>query len=208
LATASEPAWLSAARENSARVKQQAWLNSPTIIGWAKKLGTKVLGIVYNADSVPWCGLFVAACLAEDGIPAAPIAVRAKAWARWGANLAAANLAPGGVLVFDRAGGGHVGFYVGEDLTSYHVLGGNQGDRVSIMRSRKEPRRCAALADRQPRGRQASDDEDNRRHSVIQQRGLTFELDIHWQVIIAIPFGVTRGTGLRPEITKIQVVSR
>jgi hypothetical protein len=50
--------------------------------------------------------------------------------------------------------------------------------------------------------------EDNRRHSVIQQRGLTFELDIHWQVIIAIPFGVTRGTGLRPEITKIQVVSR
>jgi hypothetical protein len=72
----------------------------------------------------------------------------------------------------------------------------------------KEPRLCAALADRPPRGRQASDDEDNRRHSVIQQRGLTFELDIHWQVIIAIPFGVTPGTGLRPEITKIQVVSR
>jgi len=30
---------------------------------------------------VPWCGLFVATCLAEDGAPAAPIAVRAKAWA-------------------------------------------------------------------------------------------------------------------------------
>jgi uncharacterized protein (TIGR02594 family) len=84
--------------------------------------------------SVPWSGLFFAACLAEDGIPAPPIAVRAKAWASWGANLAAQRLAPGAVLVFDRAGGGHVGFYVGEDLSSYHVLGGNQGDRVSIMR--------------------------------------------------------------------------
>lgn len=53
------------------------------------------------------------------------------------------------MLVFDRAGGGHVGFYVGEDLTSYHVLGGNQGDRVSIMRLEKS--RCVAR--RWPTGR-------------------------------------------------------
>lgn len=86
--------------------------------------------------------LFVATCLAEDGVAAAPIAVRAKAWATWGANLAVAKLAPGAVLVFERAGGGHVGFYVGEDLSSYHVLGGNQGDRVSIMRLEKS--RCIA----------------------------------------------------------------
>lgn len=105
--------------------------------------------MVYNADIVPWCGLFVATCLAEDSIPAAPIAVRAKAWSSWGANLAAANLVPGAVLVFKRAGGGHVGFYVGEDLTSYHVLGGNQGDRVSIMSL--ERGRCVAR--RWPNGR-------------------------------------------------------
>ena len=53
------------------------------------------------------------------------------------------------MLVFDRAGGGHVGFYVGEDLTSYDVLGGNQGDRVSIMRLEKS--RCVAR--RWPTGR-------------------------------------------------------
>jgi len=58
----------------------------------------------------------------------------------WGANLAAAKLARGAVLVFELAGGGHVGFYVGEDLTSYHVLGGNQGKRVSVMRLEKS--RC------------------------------------------------------------------
>jgi uncharacterized protein (TIGR02594 family) len=140
--TASEPAWLSAARAKLGTREAAGVANSPTIMGWAKKLGTKVLGMVYNADSVPWCGLFVATCLAEDGIPAAAIAVRAKAWATWGANLAADRLAPGAVLVFDRSGGGHVGFYVGEDQTSYHVLGGNQGDRVSIMRLEKG--RCVA----------------------------------------------------------------
>lgn len=149
MSTASEPAWLSAARAKLGTREAAGAANSPTIMGWAKKLGTKVLGMVYNADSVPWCGLFVATCLAENGIPAAPIAVRAKAWANWGANLAAERLAPGAVLVFERPGGGHVGFYVGEDTFSYHILGGNQGDRVSIMRLEKA--RC--IARRWPAGR-------------------------------------------------------
>jgi hypothetical protein len=29
--------------------------------------------------------------------------------------------------------GGHVGFYVGEGKISYHALGGNPADKVSIM---------------------------------------------------------------------------
>jgi uncharacterized protein (TIGR02594 family) len=142
MTTALEPAWLRAARAKLGTREAAGAANSPTIMGWAKKLGTKVLGIAYNADSVPWCGVFVAACLAEDSIPAAPIAVRAKAWADWGQALRPDRLAPGAVLVFERPGGGHVGFYVGEDATAYHVLGGNQGDRVSIMRLEKS--RCVA----------------------------------------------------------------
>lgn len=153
MTTAPEPAWLRHARTLIGTREAAGPANSPTIMGWAKKLGAKVLGMVYNADSVPWCGLFVATCLAQDGVAAAPIAVRAKAWAMWGANLAAAKLAPGAVLVFDRAGGGHVGFYVGEDQTCYHVLGGNQGDRVSIMRLEKS--RCVAR--RWPLGRPVVD---------------------------------------------------
>lgn len=139
---AKEPAWLLAARAKLGTREAPGAANSPTILGWAKRIGTKALGMVYNADSVPWCGLFVAACVTEDGIPAAPIAVRAKSWATWGANLRADHLSAGAVLVFERPGGGHVGFYVGEDATSYHVLGGNQGDRVSIMRLEKS--RCVA----------------------------------------------------------------
>ena len=38
--------------------------------------------------------------------------------------------------------GGHVGFYVGEDAVAYHVLGGNQGDAVTIARIARS--RCVA----------------------------------------------------------------
>ena len=52
----------------------------------------------------------------------------------------------GDVLVFARGNGGHVGIYVGEDFEAFHVLGGNQSDRVSIARKPKAralgARRC------------------------------------------------------------------
>jgi uncharacterized protein (TIGR02594 family) len=139
---AQEPAWLAAARKKLGTREAPGAANSPTIMGWAKRLGGKILGIVYNADSVPWCGLFVAACVDEAGIKPAPIAVRASAWATWGSPLLPKELAVGAVLVFQRPGGGHVGFYVGEDATAYHVLGGNQGDAVTIARVAKS--RCVA----------------------------------------------------------------
>lgn len=82
MTTANEPAWLRAARAKLGTREAAGAANSPTIMGWAKGLDTKVIGVAYNADSVPWCGLFVATCLAEDGIPTAPIAVRAKAGRR------------------------------------------------------------------------------------------------------------------------------
>lgn len=106
--------------------------NSATIMGWAKRLGAKVLGITYAADSVPWCGLFAAHVMDHAGIASPPIAVRASEWGKWGRKLLAPR--PGCILTFTRAGGGHVGFYVGEDDTHLHVLGGNQGDAVSITR--------------------------------------------------------------------------
>ena len=139
---AKDPAWLTAARAKLGTREAAGIVNNGTIIGWAKRLGMKVLGIVYNADSVPWCGVFVATCMQEAGLPSAPIAVRAMAWATYGVRLRFERLAPGAILVFQRPGGGHVGFYVGEDAAAFHVLGGNQGDRVSVMRIARE--RCVA----------------------------------------------------------------
>lgn len=146
---ANEPKWLKAARTKLGTKEAAGSANSPTILGWAKRLGTKVLGMIYNADSVPWCGVFVAYCLQEDGLDPAPIAARATSWSIWGQALRPERLAPGAILVFERPGGGHVGFYVGEDLKAYHVLGGNQGDAVTIARVAKD--RC--IARRWPTGR-------------------------------------------------------
>lgn len=146
---AKDPAWMLSARAKLGTREAPGAANSPTIMGWAKRLGNKVLGMVYNADSVPWCGLLVAACVAEDGLTPPPVPVRAKAWATWGQNIRPERIAPGAVLVFEREGGGHVGFYVGEDDTAYHVLGGNQSDAVTITRIAKS--RC--IARRWPHGR-------------------------------------------------------
>jgi uncharacterized protein (TIGR02594 family) len=143
-----DPTWLAAARRKLGTREGPGPANNPTILGWAKRLGTKVLGIIYNADDVPWCGVFAAQCLDEAGIASPTFAVRARSWADWEANLRPERLAPGAVLVFKREGGGHVGFYVGEDGTSYHVLGGNQDDAVSIARIAK----ARLVASRWPRG--------------------------------------------------------
>lgn len=150
-----EPAWLTAARKLLGTREAAGPANNPTIVGWGRRLGAKVLGMVYNADSTPWCGLFVAQCLDAGGIDLAAegfnrmrVAVRAKAWADWGSRLRPDRLAPGAILVFDRQGGGHVGFYLGEDAAAYHVLGGNQSDNVTVTRIAKD----RLVASRWPKG--------------------------------------------------------
>ena len=105
--------------------------HSPVIMGWIAKLGRK-LGIAVKDDETPWCGTFVAHVMQHVGIEPPPIAVRASSWGLWGKTLKAPR--PGCVVVFTRTGGGHVGFYCGEDDTHIHVLGGNQGNAVSITR--------------------------------------------------------------------------
>jgi uncharacterized protein (TIGR02594 family) len=77
---------------------------------------------------------------AGKAAPAKPL--WARSWSRFG--IASPQAALGDVLVFSRAkGGGHVGLYVGEDETAFHVLGGNQADAVSIVRIAKS--RCIAV---------------------------------------------------------------
>ncbi|MYZ50401.1 TIGR02594 family protein [Propylenella binzhouense] len=105
--------------------------HNPAIIGWARRLG---LG--YRDDETPWCGLFVAHCIAaalpDEALPANPLG--ARNWLRFGA---AAPAQKGAVLVFSRPGSswsGHVGFHAGEDATAFHVLGGNQSNAVNVAR--------------------------------------------------------------------------
>lgn len=106
--------------------------NNQMIMGWAKDLD-----IPYAEDETPWCGLFVAHCigsqLPDEPLPSAPLG--ARNWRRFGNH---ASPQPGAILVFWREDidgfKGHVGFYAGEDSTHYHVLGGNQSDKVCVTR--------------------------------------------------------------------------
>jgi uncharacterized protein (TIGR02594 family) len=115
--------------------------DNPAILDWARSLGLRD----YTADSIPWCGLFVAYVCQQAGKPVDNQPLWARSWADYGEKSTRAAL--GDILVFSRpGGGGHVGFYVAEDAGAYHVLGGNQGDAVSIARIAKA--RC--LATRRP----------------------------------------------------------
>ena len=106
--------------------------DNPTILAWAAEVG---LQHQYTADSIAWCGLFMAlvAHRAEKPVPADPL--WALNWSNFG--VPAGQPALGDVLVFVRPGGGHVGLYIGEDTgptAAYHVLGGNESDQVMITR--------------------------------------------------------------------------
>lgn len=112
--------------------------DNPEILAWAKETG---LNRVYSADSIPWCGLFMAVVAKRAGkdVPKDPL--WALNWSRFGKHSMLPSL--GDVLVFKRPSGGHVALYVGEDHFTYHCLGGNQSDAVTITRIEKS--RCVAV---------------------------------------------------------------
>lgn len=119
--------------------------DNPKILQWAKLLGPPI-DTEYNADSIPWCGLFVAYVLSQVGIIGSDQPLWAKSWAAYGFKLL--EPAFGCIIVFTRQGGGHVGFYIGENSQYYFVLGGNQSDSVSITQIDKS----RAIAFRWPNG--------------------------------------------------------
>lgn len=105
--------------------------HNQAIMGWAKELGLKN----YTADEIAWCGLFVAIVIQRAGFEPVKDPLWADNWRKFGNPQKVAMLFD--VLTFKRPGGNHVGFYVGEDDTHYHVYGGNQSNMVNIVRIEK-----------------------------------------------------------------------
>lgn len=113
--------------------------NNQLILKWAE-----ALDIAYSEDETPWCGLFVAHCvgsqLSDEPLPASPL--MARAWRRFGIAVPDDKAQPGAIMVFWRGSPngslGHVGFYAGEDTTAYHILGGNQSNKVCTTRVAKD----------------------------------------------------------------------
>lgn len=125
-----EPAWLAEARNYLGMREIRGPHHNPRILKLWKDAGVPI-----GNDEVAWCGAFVGGVLAEVGIhpPATPGGARSYL------NLPVTIDKPayGCIVIFwrgSRAGWkGHVGFVVGETVHgALMVLGGNQGDTVSI----------------------------------------------------------------------------
>jgi uncharacterized protein (TIGR02594 family) len=119
--------------------------SNPLILSWAKELG---LSDVYEDDDTAWCGLFFAICAKRAGreLPVFKDKydyLRALKYAGIWLPVMRGGEGLGDVLIFQRPQGGHIGFYVGESKNTYYVIGGNQGNKVSISEIAKD--RCVAI---------------------------------------------------------------
>lgn len=94
-------------------------------------------------DSVPWCSAFTNYVAWLLRLPRSK-SLRARSWLLVGEVVALEDAEPGfDVVILKRGSGtqpgpdvieapGHVGFYAGTEGSKILVLGGNQGDSVSI----------------------------------------------------------------------------
>lgn len=85
-------------------------------------------------DETPWCSSFVNWCLHKAGYLGTGSAA-ARSWTNWGSTK---GRTPGAIVVLWRgspdAATGHVGFLDRLDGDHVWLLGGNQGDRVSVAK--------------------------------------------------------------------------
>lgn len=115
--------------------------SNPLILAWRDEIANKYPAIRPNVswyvnDDTAWCGLFVAYCIMKGGYRPVEAPLYALNWRTFENELDEPCL--GALLVFVRPGGGHVGFYEGEDASTYHVRGGNQSNTSNVARIKKD----------------------------------------------------------------------
>jgi len=87
-------------------------------------------------DETAWCSSFVNFCVEQTGLRGTDSKV-ARSWhdQHWGRDVTSAPR-EGDIVVFSRHSptdvGGHVGFFIADEDDQIRILGGNQGNRISI----------------------------------------------------------------------------
>lgn len=94
------------------------------------------LGLDFDVRDTPWCAMFVGVILEEAGYTSTKKA-NARSYLKWGE--AVDNWREGDIVVFWRGSRddgvtGHIGFLLKWDDETVTILGGNQGDEVSIQK--------------------------------------------------------------------------
>jgi uncharacterized protein (TIGR02594 family) len=122
--------WMSIARHLLGAREISGATDNPLIVEMFRLSGHK--GV--KDDETPWCAAFVGACLALSGFSGTK-RLNARSYLTFGQRLAQPR--PGCIVVLWRgapnASTGHVGFFDHISNGRIYLLGGNQGDAVSIQ---------------------------------------------------------------------------
>lgn len=135
-----EPLWLQLAYQEMRRGVREVPgdRDNPRIIEYHSSTSLKA-----THDEVAWCAAFVGWCLQEAGVRPSGSAA-ARSYLEWGVGVSPVHPPVGAIVVLKRGGAnqpgpdviqaqGHVGFFWGHGEPGQLVLlGGNQGDQVSL----------------------------------------------------------------------------
>ena len=123
-----QPAWLAAAWAEFGVREISGARDSVAVLSYYKDAGHPSV----KHDEIAWCAAFAGAMLKRADI-AATGSLLARSYLGWGVPVETPKL--GAIAVLERGtdpGAGHVGFVVGAAGKRIFLLGGNQGDAVSV----------------------------------------------------------------------------
>lgn len=125
-----EPKWLKIARRELG-VSEKNPGSNPRILEYLAT--TKLPKSAKQSDNTAWCAAFMNWCLETVGLNGKDSAW-ALDWAGYGNPVSPPTL--GSITVFSRVGanesGGHVGFFLRDLGSQIEIIGGNQGNKVSV----------------------------------------------------------------------------
>ncbi len=138
------PPWLLKMRSMNGLSETPGTADNTKILAMADNIATifpdmKSYCDQYNHDSIPWCGLTVADCVATYGIR--PPFVKgsdtdcflwARSWADDPNYVVLKTPRLGCIVVLTRSGGGHVSLYESTSGSNYMLRGGNQSDAINL----------------------------------------------------------------------------
>lgn len=125
-----EARWLKEAWREFGQAERSGARANPRIVALFRDAGHPSV----TRDEVAWCAAFCGACLERAGVRSAR-SLMARSYLAWGKKLGKPRV--GAIAVFSRGRNpalGHVGFWLGETEKDVVLLGGNQGNAVSVAR--------------------------------------------------------------------------
>ncbi len=123
-----QSAWMDHAWAEIGQRESPGDADNPRIMAFYRELGHADAA----HDEIAWCAAFVGASLERSGV-SSTLSLLARSYLSWGDAIESGRL--GAIAIFSRGSdesSGHVAFYLDDDGSRVFVLGGNQGDAVTV----------------------------------------------------------------------------